>query len=45
MNEMPVRLAKHPQIMDDPTVALEETFEAVDKALVDVAVEDEQVYR
>lgn len=45
MNEIPTRLAKHPRIMDNPSLALENTFEEVDRALVEVALEDEQVYR
>lgn len=45
MNEIPTRLAKHPKIFDDPEVALKDTFEEVDRALVDAAAEDEQVYR
>lgn len=45
MNELPVRLARHPQLVDNPELALKDTFEQVDRALVDAATEDEQYYR
>lgn len=45
MNEIPARLAKHPRVFDNPEMALRDTFEEVDRALVDAVAEDEQVYR
>lgn len=45
MNELPVMLARHPRVFDDPELALQETFEKVDMALIDAAMEDEHVYR
>ena len=45
MNEIPTRLARHPRVIEDPEVALRETFEEVDRALPEAAVADEQVYR
>lgn len=45
MNELPVMLARHPRVFDDPERALQETFEQVDMALMDAATEDEHVYR
>lgn len=45
MNELPVRLARHPRLVDNPGLALQETFEEVDRALVGAAEEDEQVFR
>lgn len=45
MNEMPSRLARHPRLVDDPELALQETFEQVDMALVGAATENEQIFR
>lgn len=45
MNEMPIRLAGHPRLRDNPELALQETFEEVDKALREAAKDNEHVYR
>lgn len=45
MNELPARLARHPRLVDNPELALQETFEQVDRALVSAATEDEQIFR
>lgn len=45
MNELPGRLARHPLLADKPELALQETFEKVDKALALAATEDEHIYR
>lgn len=45
MNEIPARLERHPRVVDNPELALQETFEQVDKALVGAATEDEQIFR
>ncbi|CBJ31810.1 conserved unknown protein [Ectocarpus siliculosus] len=44
MNEMPNRLAGHPRLHDNPELALQETFEEVDKALREAAKDNEHVY-
>lgn len=45
MKEIPVRLARHPRLGDNPELALQETFEDVDRALISAVEEDEQVFR
>lgn len=45
MNELPVRLARHPRLADNPELALKDTFEEVDRALVNAATEHQQYYR
>lgn len=45
MNEMPKLLASHPRLVDNPELALQETFEQVDTALGEASKENEQVYR
>lgn len=45
MNEIPATLARHPKVGENPALALQETFDEVDRALVDAAAEDEHVYR
>ncbi|CAM9872823.1 unnamed protein product [Pylaiella littoralis] len=44
MNELPKLLASHPKLVENPGVALQETFEQVDTALGETLKENEQVY-
>lgn len=45
MTEMPAKLASHPRLGDAPELALQETFEEVDRTLGEISKENEQLYR
>lgn len=45
MNEIPKILASHPRLIENPGLALQETFERVDGELGEALKENEQVYR